>query len=189
MLFSRCDSRVTISQQLAVLVAHFRNARQHADRSRDRGQRIANLVRNRSRQPAHGGEAVLHAHFPLQTPDLSQIVQRVDKSQHPAFRHCQAATRTRNVLRKLVGALRSESPRAAAAIPCWAAGPEINLFRGAHQLRLGTLQQLLRGGVHQRNVAVKPGGDQSSADGLDDVLVQGLQIFQRSAGVLELHST
>ena len=48
--------------------------------------------------------------------------------------------------------------------------------------------KFLRGIVDQRNAAVEPGCDQSAADGLDDVLVQDLKIFQRPAGVFQLHS-
>src|SRR5690349_14139449 len=62
------------------------------------------------------------------------------------------------------------------------------LMNGFSPKLLGSaLQQLLGGGIAQRDVAIEPGGNESSADGLNNVLVQSLQIFQRSAGVFELY--
>ena len=55
----------------------------------------------------------------------------------------------------------------------------------APQIAVGSLQQLLGGGVDQRDLAVEAGGYQASADGLDDVLVKGLQVLQGTPGVLQ----
>ncbi len=41
-------------------------------------KRIADLMRDSSRQSPHGRQPVLHAHFPLQAPDLGQVIQGVD---------------------------------------------------------------------------------------------------------------
>ena len=57
-------------EQLAVLGAHLRNTGEHADRTGDGSERIADFVRNGSRQTPYGGEAILHAHFTLQTANL-----------------------------------------------------------------------------------------------------------------------
>src|ERR1017187_5916967 len=55
--------------------------RQHADRTSNRGQRIADLVGDGSAQTAHRGQPVLHAHFPLQAADFGEIVERIDETQ------------------------------------------------------------------------------------------------------------
>src|ERR1039458_10000308 len=60
--------------------------------------------------------------------------------------------------------------------------------RRTQQLCWTTLQQALGRGVDQRDAPVETGGDQSAADGVDDVLVQRLQAFQRAAGVLQLYA-
>ena len=52
---------------------------------------------------------------------------------------------------------------------------------------LRTFKQLLRGGVRQSDVAVEPGGDQAAADGLNNIFVQRLQVFQRPASVFQLY--
>ena len=41
--------------------------------------------------------------------------------------------------------------------------------------------------VRQGDVSVEPGGDQSPADGLNNIFVQGLEIRQRPTGVFELY--
>ena len=53
----------------------------------------------------------------------------------------------------------------------------------------GTLQKFLRGAVYESDVAVEPGGNQSAADGLNDVLMKYLKIFQSAAGISQLHSS
>ena len=39
---------------------------------------IADLMRDRSRQPSYGCQPVLHAHFPLQAPDFGQVIEGVN---------------------------------------------------------------------------------------------------------------
>ena len=41
--------------------------------------------------------------------------------------------------------------------------------------------------IDQRYPSVEPGGDDPAAHRLHDVFVQRLQIFERAAGILELH--
>jgi len=54
------------------------------------------------RQPAYSGKAVLHSHFPLQAPDLSEIIERVNIAQRAALRPVQRGDpRTRAVLRNV----------------------------------------------------------------------------------------
>ena len=59
--------------------------------------------------------------------------------------------------------------------------------RLSHEFAFRALEQFLRGGIRQRDVAVEPGGDQAAADGLNNIFVQRLQVFQRPAGVLQLY--
>ena len=74
-------------EQVPVLLVHFRDARKHTHRARNRSQRVANFVCDGRGQPSHRSQAVLHAHFALQAAYLSQIIQRVNISEGAAFRH------------------------------------------------------------------------------------------------------
>ena len=95
-------------------------------------------------------------------------------------------TMTRKVLRKPLGATKRTSPWARSESTT-GQGVEKELVDGLSQkIALRALQQLLRGGVDQGDVSIEPGGDQSAADGLNDVFVQRLQVLQRAAGVLQL---
>ena len=76
-------------EQVPVLLAHFGDAGKHADRTGDGGERIADFVGDGRRQPAHGCQAVLHADFALQSPDLGEIIERVDVAQRTALRPVQ----------------------------------------------------------------------------------------------------
>src|SRR5208337_3934564 len=55
------------------------------------------------------------------------------------------------------------------------------------QLGFGDLEQLLGGSIDQRDASVEPGGDDAAAHGLHDVFVERLEIFERAAGILQLH--
>ena len=68
-------------QQLALFVGQVGHAGKHADRTGNRGQRIADLVGDGGRQPADRRQTVLHAHFALQAADFGQIVEGVDVAQ------------------------------------------------------------------------------------------------------------
>ncbi len=57
--------------------------------------------------------------------------------------------------------------------------------RLVQQVGFARFQQLLSGGIRQCDMAIEAGGDQAAGDGLNDVLVQGLQVLQRTAGVFE----
>src|SRR5208282_293747 len=57
----------------------------------------------------------------------------------------------------------------------------------ASQLGFGDLEQLLGGSVDQGDASVEPGRDDPAAHRLDDIFVQRLQIFERAAGILQLH--
>ena len=174
-------------QQLAVFVAQVGDAGQHADRAGNRSQRIADLVGDGGRQAPHGGQAVLHADFALQTADFGEIVESVDVSRcvlrpgTEGVRHCDAKGFAEAVgsdeAHFSVGA--SESTVGSGSRKSWLTG-------WPRKSRSRALQQFLRGGVRQGDVTVQAGGDQPAADGLNDVLVQGLQVFQRAAGVLQL---
>src|SRR5579862_8873770 len=50
------------------------------------------------------------------------------------------------------------------------------------------LKKPLRCGVDQSDPPVKTGRDQAAGDGMNDVFMQYLQAFERSAGVFELHA-
>ena len=75
------------TEQAAMILAHFGDAGKHADRTRDRSQRIADFVRDSRGQAADSGQAVLHAYFTLQAPNFGEIVEHVDVSQFPALGH------------------------------------------------------------------------------------------------------
>ena len=57
--------------------------------------------------------------------------------------------------------------------------------RPTPELLLRAFKQKLCRTVAQSDVAVKAGGDQPAADGLNDEVMQGLQAFQFAAGALE----
>src|ERR1700688_832511 len=76
-------------EQAAVILVHFREAGKHSDRTRHGCQRIADFMRDGRRQPADSGQAVLHSHFALQTPDFGEIVENVNVPQIAALRHRQ----------------------------------------------------------------------------------------------------
>ena len=167
-------------EQATVILIHLRHAREHADRAGNGSQRIADLVRDGRRQPAHRRQAVLHADFALQAANLCQVVENVDVTQIAALRHVQGCNPHPQRLAESVGASKRTSP--------WrfcdstvGAGPE-RAFTGFPADRWGSLQKPLRGGIDQRDAAIESGRDQSAADGVNDVLVQRLQAFQRATG-------
>ena len=174
-------------EQPAVLFVHLGNAGKHADRAGNGSQRIADLVRDGGSQPADGGQAVLHAHFALQSADLGEIVERIDVAEVAALRHGQAATRTRTVLRNFVGASKRTSP----CVCCDSTvgrGSRNSSMTGSQQLSRSALQKSLRRGVDQRNAPIETGGDQSAADGVNNIFVQRLQALERAARVFQLHA-
>src|SRR5216684_1923650 len=57
-------------EEFSVLLAHLRHRRKHTDGSCNRSQWIADFMSNRRRQASYGSQTVLHANFPLQTPDF-----------------------------------------------------------------------------------------------------------------------
>ena len=57
-------------EQFSMLLAHLRCRRKHTDGSCNGSEWIADFMRNRRCQASHGSQTVLHANFPLQTPDL-----------------------------------------------------------------------------------------------------------------------
>src|SRR5258708_323798 len=83
-------------EQPAVLIAQFRYAGEHADRTGNGSKGIANLVGNSRRQSTYGGQAVLHADFALQSPDLGQVLQSVEGSQATAPTHLTSGHSYRN---------------------------------------------------------------------------------------------
>src|SRR5258706_9614479 len=76
-------------EQVPVFLAHLGYARKHADRTGDGREWIADLVSDGCRQPAHRCQAVLHADFALQTPNLGEVIQCIDVAQQTALRHVQ----------------------------------------------------------------------------------------------------
>jgi len=97
-------------EQAAVLLIHLRYTGEHADRAGNGSQRIPDFMGDGSRQPPHGRQAVLHAHFTLQPADLGEIVENINTSRSPRSGTLKAATRTRRVLRNFVGASKRISP-------------------------------------------------------------------------------
>ena len=69
--------------------------RQHADRTGNRGQGIADFVRDGGGQAAHRSQAILHAHFALQAADLGEVVKGIDKAQVAARAHIERGNHAR----------------------------------------------------------------------------------------------
>src|ERR1700733_15255563 len=60
-------------EQAAMILIHLGDAGEHADRTGDGGQRIADFVGDGCGQPADGGQTVLHSYFALQPSNLGEI--------------------------------------------------------------------------------------------------------------------
>ncbi len=161
-----------------LLIQVWEYAESIADRTGDRSKRIANFVGDGSRQTAHRRQPVLHANFALQAANFRQIVKSVDKAE---LRHVPAlatrATVTRKVLRKLLGAIETNFAMRMSATRRVGSGIYETAGRWtAPAARYPTaFQQLLGGRVHQSDASIQTGGDQTAADGLNDVFMQGLQ--------------
>src|SRR6202158_2175502 len=76
-------------EQAAVILVQFGDAGKHADGTGNRSQRIADFMGDGRGQPADSGQAILHPHFALQTPDFGEIVENVNVPQIAALRHRQ----------------------------------------------------------------------------------------------------
>src|SRR5229473_1215538 len=160
-------------EQPAVLFAQFRYAGEHADGARDGSKRIANLVGDSRGQAAHGCQAVLHADFALQSPDLGEIIQGIDIPQWAALGHIQSGDSYPNRLTERFR--RVETNLGMAARLAVRQGVEKQVGDGfSQQLSGGAFQEFLGCAIDQRNAAVETGGDQSTTDGLNYVLVQDL---------------
>ena len=107
MLFSRCDSRVTMSSRAAVILVHLGNAGKHADRTGNGRQRIANFVRDGRGQASDGRQPVLHADFALQAADFGKIVEHVDVTQFAALGHGQGGDSHPNCFAKFCGRIKA----------------------------------------------------------------------------------
>ena len=92
-------------EQATVIFIHLGDARKHADRTGNRGQRIANFVRDCGGQASNGCKPVLHAHFPLQAANLSEIVEHVDIPDVSTLRHRQSRDAHAQRLAEAVGSI------------------------------------------------------------------------------------
>src|SRR5208283_1276754 len=161
--------------------------RQHADRAGNRGQGIADFVSDGSSQTADGGQAILHAYFAFEAADLGEVVKGIDKAQVFRRAHVEGGDQDSKRLAEAVSG----------QVADFGIGPgdaEVgqrvlkNLGHGASaQLGFGDSEQLLGGAIDQRDAPVNPGGDDTSAHGLHDIFVEGLQILERPARILQLH--
>src|SRR5208337_1806669 len=161
--------------------------RQHADRAGNRSQGIADFVRDGSSQAADGSQAILHAHLAFQAADLGEVVKGINKAQVFRRAHVEGGYQDPKRLAEAVSG----------QVADFGIGPgdaEVgqrvlkNLGHGASaQLGFGDSEQLLGGAIDQRDAPVNPGGDDTSAHGLHDIFVEGLQILERPARILQLH--
>ena len=135
MLFRRSDSRVTICKQAAMLLVQIGNLGEHADRAGNRGQWIADFVGDGSRQAAHSCKPVLHAHFPLQAPNLGQVVEGIDVAQFAGALAQRGSHPHPESLAEAIGRIEAHFTVSAAAIlQRWAKDRE----RVAPEVRLGS---------------------------------------------------
>ena len=188
MLFSRSDSRVTIcsSWRCSSLKSGMPESMLTEPAIEVKGLRISCAMAAASRPTAASRSCMRD--FALQAPDFGQIIEGVDESQRAPRPEPSARKPARG---RSCGshwaqpiALRRE-PRSRINVRQRIEKELVD--RLTQQVLFRALQQFLRGGVDQSDVSVEAGGDQSASDGLNDVFVQGLQIFQRAAGVLQLY--
>ena len=171
-----------------MIIIHLGDAGEHADRTGNGGQRIADFVGDGCGQPADGSQTVLHSYFALQPSNLGEIVEHVDVSQFPAFWYGQGGHPYPNRLAKF---RRSFETHLAVELLRVHGGQRIQkqlVDPRAQQFRRAALQKPLGRAIHQRDPPVQTGGDQAAADRVDDVLVQRLQTLECAAGVPQLHA-
>ncbi len=73
--FSRSDSRLTMFTRCFSSSSSGISRAQFLYRSGHCRQRLADLVRNRSRQASHSGHALFGRHFLFQTPQFGQVLE------------------------------------------------------------------------------------------------------------------
>ncbi len=175
-------------EQAAMIVIHLWDTGKHADRPCNGSKRISNFVRDGSSQSADRSQPVLGSHFALQAPNLGEIVKNVDVSQFPALRHGQGCHPHPNRLAELRGSIKTYL---AVSLLRFHGGQRVEkqrVHRGSQQFRRGTLKQPLGSSVHESDTAIETGSDQPAADGVNNVLVQRLQTFERAARCLQFYT-
>src|SRR5450432_2830434 len=167
----------------ALLIGERRDAVQNIHRSTNRCKGIADLVRDSACQAANGSLLFTDANFPLQATDLREIVESIDVAGDSAARRGQAGGA------KVQGqfpAQGRDGTNFAVRHAAESVGQRLEEKRlhGLlnHSLRFA-LQQAACGGVGDLHPTVKAGRDDATGNGLDNVLVEGLEIFELSAGM------
>src|SRR5690242_2118932 len=174
-------------QQLAVFGGEIDDAaRQHADRAGDGGERVADFVGDGRGQASYGSQAVLHAHFALKAADFGKVIESIDVPENSALRHDESRDNYPEGFAKAVRGHRAHFAVHALGTDVGQRVHEKRVHRSADKVFLRALEHGLGRGIDQGDVAVEAGGDKAAADGMNDVFVQGLKIFERTAGVLEL---
>ena len=171
-----------------MVFVHLRDAGKHADRAGNGSERVADFMSNRGGQPPYRCQTVLHANFALQAANLGEIVEYVDISQLAALRHGQGSHADANRFAEFVGGVEAHLTMILIRLHVGQGIEKQLVDASSKQFRRGAFQQALGCAVDQRDAAVEAGGDQSAADGMDDILVQRLQALQRTASVLELYA-
>ena len=143
------------------------------------GLRISCAIAAASR--AHSRQPVLNPQIPLQAPDFGQIVEGVDVANVIPAGDRERGRRHPKGLAETIRRHKAHFPVGAVRIDGGQRVEKELADRLTQKFVLRTFKQLLRRGIRQRDVTVEPGGDQPAADGLNDIFVQRLQIFQRPA--------
>ena len=138
-------------------------------------------------QAAHGGQAVLHAHFAFQAANLGEIVKGIHKSQVAARGDVESGNQHAKRLAETVDSLVADFGIASGHAEMGQGILKEAGHRATAQLGFGDPEQLLGGSIDQGDSSVEPGGDDTAAHGLHDIFVERLQIFQGAAGVFQLH--
>ncbi len=174
-------------QQLLVVIAEFGNSREHADRTRNRGERVADLVRDGGRQPPDSGQPVLHPDLPFQTPDFRQIIEGVHVTEDAAVRDGKGRDHHPESLAKGIG--RDEAHLSVGALGAYGRQriEKQLVHRLPEKFSFRPSQEMLGRAIYQSDMAVEPGGDQTSGDRLNDVFVQRLQVLKGSAGIFQFY--
>src|SRR5438128_12250471 len=153
-----------------MLVAQSGDSGEHAYRTGNRSEWIANLVCDRSRQASHGCQAVLHTHFAFQAPDLSKVVEGIDEAQSAALGHRQRGNHDPEGFAKTIGRTEANFRVGRFSADMWERIEEQCFHRLAPQVVFGPLQQLLGCGIDDSYLAIATSRTQTAATLLNEPL-------------------
>ena len=144
-------------------------------------------MRDGCSETADGCETILHTDLAFEAADLGEIVEGIDKSEVAAGVDVQGGDHNAKSFAESVAGEVADFGIAVGNSKVGQGILEKVTHRAAAQFGFGDFDQLLRRSIDQRDASVEAGGDNTSAHGLHDIFVKRLQIFERTAGVFELH--